>query len=417
MPEQRLNAMQVAALLVSASYGIGFLFGSGEMALAHGMGASIYGVATAFGMLMLAIFSERLWKAAMPIWDMFGVAFGSGMKSCVALLSLIWMAGVLAAQIQGGVAIVELMGLNEVLAYAVVLGAVYGASRLDLRWASTVFMLFVIVSGLVLMYVLVTGHGWAIYLESPTRFINDLSSFQPTALLAISIAVVALVCTGGDYHQFVLAAKAPRDATLGCLLACIILTALSFLPAAAVLGLKLSGHLSKLEDSAQVIPFALLQGGISLGAAAGPVLLMGLFAAALGSGAAILRAMTNALVSAARQIPLTTPRRSAALSLVIGALLATRDQGIVATMVSVNVVYIGSIGVVFLVMLSGRHMTSWQSGAVMIAGLLGSTGVYVASWLGGAGVGEDADFRSLVFGIGTSSATLLLATRLNLKRA
>ena len=40
-----LGSLQVAALLVSASYGIGFLFGSGELALSHGMAGSIYGVA------------------------------------------------------------------------------------------------------------------------------------------------------------------------------------------------------------------------------------------------------------------------------------------------------------------------------------------------------------------------------------
>ncbi len=36
-----LGSLQVAALLVSASYGIGFLFGSGELALSHGMAASM----------------------------------------------------------------------------------------------------------------------------------------------------------------------------------------------------------------------------------------------------------------------------------------------------------------------------------------------------------------------------------------
>lgn len=41
-----LGSLQVASLLVSASYGIGFLFGFGELAIAHGMAGSIYGIAT-----------------------------------------------------------------------------------------------------------------------------------------------------------------------------------------------------------------------------------------------------------------------------------------------------------------------------------------------------------------------------------
>ena len=109
MKEERgLRAVQVAALLVSASYGIGFLFGSGEMAVAHGMAGSIYGLATAAGMLVLALLSARLWASGTPIWDMFGKVYGPQFLRIVALLSIIWMSGVLAAQIQGGVAVLQL---------------------------------------------------------------------------------------------------------------------------------------------------------------------------------------------------------------------------------------------------------------------------------------------------------------------
>ena len=103
-----LGSLQVAALLVSASYGIGFLFGSGELALSHGMAGSIYGVATGFGMLVLAVFARQLWATGLPVWDLFGRAYGRQLQGVVALLSLIWMSGVLAAQIQGGVAVLEL---------------------------------------------------------------------------------------------------------------------------------------------------------------------------------------------------------------------------------------------------------------------------------------------------------------------
>ena len=136
-------------------------------------------------------------------------------KNSVALLSIIWMAGVLAAQIHGGVAIVKLLGFGEVAAYALVLACIFGASRLNLRLASTVFLFFLLASGLVLVYALVTGHGGPIYLNSPAGFVADLPTFGVGALLAIVIAVVALVCTGGDYHQFVLAAKAPQRSNVG----------------------------------------------------------------------------------------------------------------------------------------------------------------------------------------------------------
>ena len=53
MTTRILSTVQVAVLLISASYGIGFLFGSGEMALSLGMAGGTYGVATAIGMMVV----------------------------------------------------------------------------------------------------------------------------------------------------------------------------------------------------------------------------------------------------------------------------------------------------------------------------------------------------------------------------
>lgn len=110
-PSPRLSAWQVAALLVSASYGIGFLFGSGEVALQWGMAGSIYAVVTALGIAMLALTAPQLWRSGLLVWQVLGVAYGAKVSALVALLSVVWMSGVLAAQIHGGVAVVKLMGV------------------------------------------------------------------------------------------------------------------------------------------------------------------------------------------------------------------------------------------------------------------------------------------------------------------
>ncbi|WP_254213978.1 hypothetical protein [Burkholderia multivorans] len=93
MTSHRLDALQVGALLVSASYGIAFLFGSGEMAMRWGMAGSLYAVVTALGMVVLAACARRLWAAAELIWEVFGRAYGDVIRKGVALLSLTWMAG------------------------------------------------------------------------------------------------------------------------------------------------------------------------------------------------------------------------------------------------------------------------------------------------------------------------------------
>lgn len=404
--DRALSSLQVAALLVSASYGIGFLFGSGEMALTHGMGSSIYGLATAIGMLMLTLFAARLWRGGMAVWDLFGQSYGATVKNSVALLSIVWMAGVLAAQIHGGVAVMRLLGLGEGAAFAVVLAGVLVASRLNLGLASKVFAMFLVGSGLVLLYVLLSGGGGQFYASSPTLFVRDLETFNVAALVSITVAVVVLVCTGADYHQFLLAARRPLDATLGCLLAGGALVALSFVPSSVVLGLQHDGGLVGLVDGKQVIPFALTKAADDLGfGALGAVFLVGLLGAALGSGAAVVRAMTSALEAASGGRATGLRLWPSALVLAIGAALAVRGQGIVATMVSVNVIYIASIAIAFAYMLAGRPLTTPAATRVMVSGFVVSTGVYALSW--GQVFSTDADLLSLLGGLGASCLALV----------
>ncbi len=400
-----LGSLQVAALLVSASYGIGFLFGSGELALTHGMAGSIYGVATAFGMLVLALFAYRLWAVGLPVWALFGRAYGPQLQSVVALLSLIWMSGVLAAQVQGGVAVLALLGLDEADAYLAILLLIYGASRMDLRFASAVFATCLFASAAVLAYALVVADGVGLYLQAIPAFTEDLSSFSPSRVVAISLAVGLLVCTGADYQQFVLAARTPGSALRGCLLAGLLVFFIGFLPSAVVVAMQNDGALVGLANSKQVVPWVLSQVAGSVGRGADKLMLAALSLAALGAGAAILRAMTDALACTA------SGRRSAShpvfamISLSTSALLATRDQGIVDTMVSVNVIYIASIGVCFATMVTGIVIPAPHARWIMAVGFAGSVAVFLVGWLGNHGDGTDV--ISLVFGCSLSAAVAL----------
>lgn len=393
-----LNSLQVAALLVSCSYGIGFLFGSGEMALQHGMAGSIYGLATGIGMLLLAGFAARLWRGGAAIWDLLGRAYGPSVKHAVAALSIVWMAGVLAAQIHGGVAIMQLLGLKGWPAFGAILACMFGASRLHLGLASKIFTVLLLSSGFVLLCVLFSGSGAQFYARSPALFLRDLATFDGASLVSITVAITALVCTGADYHQFLLAARRPLDATVGCLLAAAALIALSFVPASVVLGLQHEGGLGSLADTRQVIPFALTQAAEGLGIASlGAMFLAGLLGAALGCGAAIVRAMASAL-EAATQGRIDDARAwPSALVLCLGAALAVRGQGIVATMVSVNVIYIASIAVTFVCMVAGRPLPLRAAKGAMCFGFAASTAVYVAHRARPAE--GNADLMSLVAGL------------------
>lgn len=396
--ERVLSSVQIATLLVSASYGIGFLFGSGELALIHGMAGSIYGVATGVGMLTLAVVAKPLWISGLSVWDLFGRAYGSQLRGLVAALSLVWMAGVLAAQIHGGVAVARLLGAPDPYGLLIVLGLIYAAAQMSLRIASGVFAGCLLLSGIVLVYTLIDADGLAIYREAVPKFLEDLDTFSPAQLGTVSLAVCLLVVTGADYHQFVMSGRTARSAMLGCALAGLALLLIGFLPSAVVMAMHAKDVLVNMPDGKQIIPWVLSRAVGDLANGLGAAMLVALSLAALGSGAAILRAMASAM--SATQSGKNRPRLASAAALIIGATVASRNQGIVETMVSVNIIYLSSVGVCFVALLSDIRLTPLRARATMVAGLVVSGCVYAASWLGL--FAPQADALSLVAGLAAS---------------
>ncbi|OGB13122.1 MAG: hypothetical protein A3I64_06405, partial [Burkholderiales bacterium RIFCSPLOWO2_02_FULL_67_64] len=327
------------------------------------------------------------------------------LQAAVALLSLIWMAGVLAAQIHGGVAVARLMGAADPFGHATVLALIYGAFRMQLRLASTVFALCLLASGLVLVYALVIAGGVSIYLQSVPTFLHDLPTFSGSRLLSISLAVSLLVCTGADYQQFVLAARRPKAAVLGCVLAGLLLFVIGFLPSAVVVAMQATQSLDELANGKQVVPWVLGTVAGSIAPGIEQLMLIALSVAALGSGAAILRAMSAALACAVPGSHSASHPGLAILALAIGAGLASREQGIVDTMVSVNTVYLASIGVCFVALLIGVAVHPSHARTIMGAGFSASISVYLAGWWGW--MGKQADLVSLVAGCAASIVVAL----------
>ena len=159
-----------------------------------------------------------------------------------------------------------------------------------------------------------------------------------------------------------------------------------------------SGSLDGLSDAKQVIPFLLARVAASLGPGADKLLLVALSAAALGSGAAIVRAMADALASVLTNVSKEVHPGLSAVAVAIGAVIAARNQGIVETMVSLNIVYIASIGMTFAALLCGVVIRGHHAGAIMATGFLVSVGAYAAGWAGL--LGANADTFSMVWGSG-----------------
>ena len=398
-----LGSLQVGALLISASYGIGFLFGSGESALRYGMAGAMYGVATAAGMIAMAAFAGRLWIAGRAVWDLLGDRAGERVRRLVAALSVVWMAGVLAAQIHGASAVVRLLGAGTVTAHVIAIALILATSCFELWAASLVFTACLAASAIVLVFALVTSGGLELYAAALPAFAQALPSLGWAHAVTISIGVGLLVCTGADYHQFVLAARGPEVAVRGCLIAGVGLLFLAFLPPAVVLTTIAQPTWPGVADSKQVVPLALTLAARNLSAVAGPLMLAILGVAALGSGAAVLRAMVSALEAARpRDLPVSS-LFLAALALGVATALAASGLPIVDTMVSVNVVYIASVGASLFGMLRRESISKVDETWVILAGFSVAMMIYAIAWLGWRM--PDVELPALIAGLGVAVLT------------
>lgn len=378
MTTEKIGACRVGGLLISASYGIGFLFGSGELAVRTGMAGSLYAIATATGMAILALCARRLWIIGLPIWDSLGNAYGIHVKHSVALLSLIWMAGVLAAQIQGGLAVMTLIGLPGAAGFALLIILIVTASSMRLSTLSVCFTCCLIASNFLLLYAIASVGRLDIYWHALPLFVHDARHLPIFDLLTTAVAVCFLVITGADYQQFVIAARRSIDARRGCFLAALFLLITGFLPASAVIATR--SDYSNLSDAKQIIPIILENTVRSAGHEAKIMTLIVLICAALGAGAAITRAMTSAVASC---IVIRPRYRQGVPCLIImgSSIVAARGQGIVQTIVGLNIVFIAAIGVLFVLHTLGIMVSPKRARWMMGLGFATSLAIYLIDWM------------------------------------
>ena len=104
--------------------------------------------------------------------------------------------------------------------------------------------------------------------------------------------------------------------------------------------------------------------------------------AALGSGAAVLRAMVSALEAARPRRGSTSPVVLAAIAMAVATALTATGLPIVDTMVSVNVVYIASVGVSLFGLLRAKDGDSVDETWSIAAGFIGAVAAFVPTWAG-----------------------------------
>lgn len=379
MAERTLAAWDVASLLVSTSCGIGFFLGTGELALQQGMAACLYAVATAIGLVALALSAPRLQKTGQSIWAYFGSLYGPTISQQVAAFSLIWMTGVLGAQIRGASAILALSGMPQAVSIISVDCLVLVFSFLRISWLSSIFTLCMCGCTTILVLALAETHSLILWLQAPAFFVESMR-VQPvghTGLVLLSVA--ALVLCGADYQQFPAMAKTPTHARSGCLIAAVIVLGVGFLPASAVIAGANMWQLDHLADQAQVVPKLLAR---TIGSSSEVISLTVtylLIITALGSACSILRVMTDATATVSRGSPIPAVFHRI-LPIVVATLVAIHGQTIVAVMVTLNIVYLAAVVPLLALTLVGRPIQDRAAKRSMLVGAGVSTLCVLIEW-------------------------------------
>lgn len=339
-----------------------------------------YAIAGALGLVALAACARGLSITRQSIWTKLDQIYGTSVGRAVALLSLVWMTGVLAAQIRGGTAILSLAGIDPTSALLLVDGLLLCFSTLRLPWLAAGFAICMLACNAVLVRTLFLTDGLDVWLRAPVQFLDGLqgATLDHTGFTAAS--VVLMVICGADYQQFVLAARTPAMARNGCLLAAGFVFLIGFLPASAVIAASPVWHLQHLADPVQVIPVVLIHtlSGHSASTARTLIIVI-LLITALGAGCSILRAMTDATASLGPRSS-ARPIWSRVLPIALGTIVAIHGQSLVDMMVDLNMVYITAVGPLLVLTLLNRRISNRTASASLTIGGGIAIVIYLARW-------------------------------------
>jgi solute:Na+ symporter, SSS family len=395
MNDRSLSAANVAVLLVSASYGIGFVFGTGELARSIHMASSLYAVATAIGMLCLAFFAAAFWRMGAPVWAIFR-AKHLHLERGVAILSSLWLLGIFAVQLQGAAAVLRVNWQLEHMQYPLVGLLVWTLSQIRPGKLGILFSIFLAAASLSLCVVIFNANGLDIYAQSLSSLVKDTQTHLPLKHVAVIVlSTIALVILGADYQQFVVLARSSRAAVVGCLLAAAVVLLISTLPATAVLAAIRQGQLPEAISAKESIPYlvALPFGGRDV--MLGKWVLVGLFAAALGSSATIAMAASQATKRALHWDRLSE-RAVSILVVLAGIAVAQAGISMIGLIVSLNTLFLTTITVPML-----ATLTDYGSGRICTLAMAASfAGGLLSMILLNSLFGEEASIYGAAVGIG-----------------
>lgn len=386
--ERRLDTFSLAALLVSAHYGLGFLLGTAEKSLTLGTAGSLYAVSLGLGTIALLGLAKFYWTQTEQIWILLGSAYGDGVKIFVGLMSWSSLIGIEAVQLISGAFILKVFGIPT-LPTMVVLAILFATiSLLPVEKAGWILRGLLVLNFLALLYGLWVLHAFGDYLRSPLTALGiaqspiDANSVQHISLpsaVGISLSTILLVLIDMKYQQFLVQAKDVQSLYKGCTLAAIILLLLAFLPSTLVVAAHNAGILPAGIDGKETLPFILSWIGGGSQKPLGIALIVSLLVPALGIGSSILRVQSKTVLDF-NILPASVWSRVlvTAANALFGLAVAFKGGEIVNLIVSFYAAYVGAVFVPFVTYLlaqTGRY--NFSKSSVKLSLILNSIAVIV----------------------------------------
>lgn len=420
--ERRLDTFSLAALLVSAHYGLGFLLGTAEKSLTFGTAGSLYAVSLGLGTIALLGLAKFYWTQTEQIWILLGSAYGDGVKILVSLMSWSSLIGIEAVQLISGAFILKVFGIPT-LPTMVVLAILFATiSLLPVEKAGWILQGLLVLNFLALLYGLWVLHAFGDYLrspltalgiaQSPIEFANSVQHISLPSALGISVSTILLVLIDMKYQQFLVQAKDIQSLYKGCALAAIILLLLAFVPSTLVVAAHNAGILPPGIDGKETLAFILSWIGGGTQKPLGIALIVSLLVPALGIGSSILRVQTKTVLDF-NILPTSLWSRVlvTAANALFGLAVAFKGGEIVNLIVSFYAAYVGAVFVPFLAYLLA-HTGGYQfsKGSVRLSLFISSFSVICLLFLTLAN-SELALFGSVelnIMGIGIISGILFL---------
>ena len=301
---RRLGLLLCTAAMAATHFGGGALMGGAEMGFEHGFSGAWYGIATGLGLILLGFFTASKFRNLMlyTVPDYLARRYGGkAIRLMGAILSLVALIGILAAQVNAARGAFSIIGIEgnsaAVVATAVfisytVLGGLWAAVISDLV-QMTIAGVGVVIAGIAVMNVSAAQGGLNTLLVSKGFEASYFSILGqgPSFIAWLLLPTVMYTLIGQDFYQRLFAAKSAKVAKSSALIAGFFLIVISLFP--TVIGMGARGLSSDPIEGKDAVTWVLQT---LLNPVLGGIIIAAILAAIMSTADSLLTAATSHII-------------------------------------------------------------------------------------------------------------------------